>query len=284
MIQQPKQKTIKNSISYQGIGLHKGQPVKLVFRPAPPDTGIVFIRTDLPDNPAIPAQVEWVIDTTRGTTLGKDQIEIHTVEHVLAAVAGSGITNLLIEIDSIEPPAADGSTRPFLEILQRAGLVEQEQACRTLVLKKAIRIREQDKFIVALPADCFQLSFTLVYDHPAIKTQFAEYTIEPATFAEEIAGARTFGFLKEVERLKSMGLALGGSLDNAIVLGDKGPLNPLRFPDEFVRHKILDLVGDLALIGQPLQAHIIAVKSGHSLNTRLAKIIKQEGRQDDSLC
>lgn len=279
MTQQPKQKTIKDSVGYQGIGLHKGQPVQLVFRPAPLNTGVVFIRTDLPDNPAIPAQVEWVVDTTRGTTLGKDQVEIHTVEHVLAAVAGLGINNLLIEMDSIEPPAADGSARPFLEALQLAEIVEQDQPCQTLVLKKAIWIKEQDKFIVALPADCFQLSFTLVYDHPAIKTQFAEYNIEASTFAEEIAGARTFGFLKEVEKLKSMGLALGGNLDNAIVLGDQEPLSPLRFPDEFVRHKILDLVGDLSLIGQPLQAHIIAVKSGHSLNTRLAKIIKQEGRQ-----
>lgn len=279
-----KQNTIAASISYQGIGLHKGQPVQLIFKPAPPDTGIIFIRTDLPGFPAVPAQVEWVTDTTRGTTLGKNGVEIHTVEHILAAMSGLGIDNLYVEMDSIEPPAADGSALPFLKALEKAGLKEQEKKCSPLVLSKPVWVKDRDKYVVALPADRLQMSFTLVYNHPAIKTQFADYLLNYPTFAQEIAGARTFGFLAEVEQLKAMGLALGGSLDNAVVLGDEAPLTSLRFPDEFVRHKILDLMGDLSLIGQPLQAHIIAAKSGHSLNTRLAKLIKQEGRQNDSLC
>jgi len=279
-----KQKTISRPISYCGIGLHKGQPVQLTFKPAPPEAGIVFIRTDLPGTPAVPARVEWVADTTRGTTLGQNGVEIYTVEHVLAAVAGLGINNLYIEMDSIEPPAADGSALPFLETLQKAGIEEQDQECSPLILQKAVWIKDQDKFVVALPSPNFQISFTLVYNHPAIGTQFADYKLDSAIFSREIAGARTFGFLAEVEQLKALGLALGGSLDNAVVVGDEEPLTPLRFPDEFVRHKILDLVGDLSLLGQPLQAHIIAVKSGHSLNTRLAKLIKQEGQQNDSLC
>jgi len=275
-----KQKTIASVVSYQGRGLHKGQPVKLIFRPAPVDTGIVFIRTDLPGRPAIPAGVEWVVDTTRGTTLQSDQGEIYTVEHLLAAVAGLGINNLYLEIDSLEPPAADGSAKPFVTILTKAGLQEQEKDCSALVLEKPLWIREKDKFIVALPADYLQISFTLVYEHPAIKTQFAHYVVEPGIFRQDIAPARTFGFLAEVEQLKARGLALGASLENVVVLGTEEPLNPLRFADEFVRHKILDLVGDLSLLGQPLQAHIIAVKSGHSLNTRLAKLIKEEGKAE----
>jgi len=271
-----KQKTISKEITYQGIGLHKGQPVNLIFKPAPINTGIVFLRTDLLEKPQIPASVEWVVDTTRGTTLGKDGVQIYTVEHVLSAVAGLGITNLYIEVDSIEPPAADGSALPFVNALQETGIMEQDEEIEKIVLKKAIWLKDGDKFIVALPAPCFRVSFTLVYDHPVIKTQFAEYNIKKETYVQEIASARTFGFLAEVEKLKAMGLALGGSLENAIVVGDEAPLNPLRFSNEFVRHKILDLVGDLSLIGQPLQAHIIASKSGHELNTRLAQVIKED--------
>lgn len=280
-----KQKTINTEASYQGVGLHKGKEVEVIFKPAPPNTGIIFIRTDLPGRPFIPAQVDWVVDTTRGTTLGKDGIEIHTVEHLLAAIAGLGIDNLYVEIDSIEPPAADGSALPFLEVLKQAGLREQEEDCQVISLERALWVREKDKFVVALPDQLFRISFTLVYDHPLIKTQFAEYNIESEVFVKEIAQARTFGFLSEVEQLKTMGLALGGSLDNAIVLDEKTSLNSLRSPDEFVRHKILDLVGDLSLVGQPLKAHIIGAKSGHSLNTRLAKLIRQEvGKKNGSLC
>lgn len=271
-----KQKTIRNTVSFQGIGLHKGQPVQLIFKPAPVDTGIIFIRTDLSGRPEIPAQVEWVIDTTRGTTLGKDGVEVHTVEHVLAAIAGLGLHNLYVEIDSIEPPAADGSSLPFVVSLEKAGVVEQEKEIKGIILKKALWVRDGEKFVIALPAPNFRVSFTLVYDHPGIKTQFAEYNIKKEIFREEIASARTFGFLAEVEQLKAMGLALGGSLDNAIVLDERAPLTPLRFTNEFVRHKILDMVGDLSLIGQPLQAHIIASKSGHNLNTKLAQKIKEE--------
>lgn len=277
------QKTIAREAVYQGIGLHKGKPVQLRFLPAPLDTGIVFIRTDLPGKPIIPAQIEWVGDTKRGTTLKKDGIEVYTVEHVMASIYGLGIHNLYIEIDSAEPPAADGSSLPFVECLMEAGLVEQGKEAKRIVLKKGLWIKEEDKFIIALPFHCLRVSFTLVYDHPLIKTQFAEYNIKPEIFSKEIASARTFGFLAEVEHLKSMGLALGGNLDNAIVLGEDDSLNPLRFPNEFVCHKILDIVGDLALLGYPLQAHIIAVKSGHNLNTRLAEKIKEEVLKDDSL-
>lgn len=271
-----KQTTIQFPVSFQGIGLHKGQPVKLTFHPAPVDTGIVFVRTDLPNKPAIPAQVEWVVDTTRGTTLGKDGVEVHTVEHVLAAIAGLGLNNLYVEIDSVEPPAADGSSWPFVQVLQQAQVVEQEKELEKIVLKKAMWVRDGEKFVVALPAPALRVSFTLVYEHPGIKTQYAEYNIKKEIFVKEIASARTFGFLAEVEQLKAMGLALGGSLENAIVLDERAPLTPLRFTNEFVRHKILDLVGDISLIGQPLQAHIIASKSGHNLNTKLAGMIKQE--------
>lgn len=275
-----KQRTIQKKTTYQGIGLHKGKMAKLCFCPAPMDTGIVFVRTDLAQKPEIPALAEFVIDTDRGTTLGKEGIQVHTVEHILAAVAGLGISNLRIEIDALEPPAGDGSCFPFMQALKEAGILEQEKELNRIVLKQALWIKEADKFLVALPHDCFRISFNLIYDHPVIGSQFCELDVAE-NFLEHIAPARTFGFLTEFEYLKSIGLALGGSLENAIVVGDKETLNPLRFADEFVKHKMLDLVGDLSLIGYPLQAHLIASKSGHTLNTKLARqirdLVKNEG-------
>ena len=269
------QKTIKQEAVYQGIGLHKGQMAEIRFCPAETDSGIIFVRTDLAQKPEIPALVQFVTDTSRGTTIGKDGVQVYTVEHILAAVAGLGISNLRIEIDGIEPPAADGSCLPFVQVLQKAGILEQEAELSCITLEQPVWIKEGDKYLVALPDDNFKISFNLLYDHPAIGSQFCELDVAQ-DFISQAAGARTFGFLAEFEYLKSQGLALGGSLDNAIVVGEMETLNPLRCPDEFVKHKILDMVGDLSLIGFPLKAHLIASRSGHALNTRLAALIKKQ--------
>jgi len=271
------QRTIARETSYEGIGLHTGLNVKITFSPAPVNHGVVFIRTDVPEQPRITATIENVTDVFRGTTIGCGEYKIHTVEHVLCAIAGLGITNIIIMINDKEPPAVDGSAQPFVNLLEEAGIVEQNEKTECFTISEPLQINDGTKQLIALPCDKFKISFTIDYDNPVIGTQYAQFEINEQTFRKEIVSARTFGFTQEVEDLRKQGLALGGDLSNAIVIGEKGILNEnLRFEDEFVRHKILDLVGDLFLTGLSIKGHFIAIKSGHALNVKLAKIIKKK--------
>lgn len=266
------QKTLAQEATLSGIGLHTGAPVTVVFKPAPENHGIHFVRADLPGRPRLEACVANVTDVLRGTSLGAGEGRIHTVEHLLAAVEGSGIANLDIEMSGPEPPAVDGSARPFVEAFAKAGVVAQASPRRVLEVREPIQIIEADKQLVCLPSDRFTVSFTIEYDNPVIGTQFTRQHVNERTFPVEIAPARTFGFHHELEWLKEKGLARGGSLENAVVVGQDRILNDsLRYPDEFVRHKILDLVGDLSLVRASIKAHVIGIKSGHALNFELAK-------------
>ncbi len=289
-----KQRTIGRETDYSGIGLHTGKRVRITFKPAPGDRGVRFIRVDLGGRPQLPAEISKVIKASRETSIGEGEVKVQSVEHLLAALTGLGIDNLEIEIDGDEVPIGDGSALPFTQVLKQAGIVEQEGEKRYLELKEPISFVKEgvhlrqdfgglssgasakgDVYLVALPDEKLKISYTIDFDHPVLKTQFASFIIDEDTFTREIASARTFGFENEVRELKEKGLIKGGSLENAVVIGEEGILNkePLRFPDEFVRHKILDLLGDLYLIGAPLKAHIIALKSGHGANVELAKKI-----------
>ncbi|MDO9465261.1 MAG: bifunctional UDP-3-O-[3-hydroxymyristoyl] N-acetylglucosamine deacetylase/3-hydroxyacyl-ACP dehydratase [bacterium] len=277
------QTTISNKVSCAGIGLHTGNKTTICFKPADENTGIKFIRKDLPESPVVKADISGVVDTARGTSLGKSDIKVHTVEHVLAAAAGLGIDNMLVELSSNEPPVLDGSALPFVEALEGAKLVQQKAAKKFFEVKEPVWVSENGSSLVALPSKDFRISFTIDYNHPVLNSQFASVIITPKSFKEEIASARTFCFLEEVEMLQKEGLIKGGSLENAVVIGDEALLNDkLRFENEFVMHKILDLIGDLYLLGQPLKAHVIAIKSGHSLNIELVKRLKKmRGLVDD---
>lgn len=266
------QTTIGRMVTYTGIGLHSGRDVTITLNPAPVDTGIVFARVDLPGAPQVTAQAGNVTAAMRATTLEFGPAKVFTVEHLLAAFSAMQVDNCLVEIDSVEPPVADGSSLPFVELIQQAGITGQDVLRHILAVKTAQMVRHEDKFIAILPYDGFRISFTSTNSHPLLGVQFGDYEITPETFIKEIAPARTIGFMHEVEALQAQGLALGGSLDNAVVYDDKTVLTPLRFTDELVRHKILDVIGDLALAGC-VHGHIIAVKSGHALNTALAKKI-----------
>lgn len=270
------QKTIAREISFEGIGLHTGLNVKITFLPAPVNHGVVFVRTDIAENPRIEASIENVTDVLRGTTIGSGGHNIHTVEHVLCALAGLGITNVLIHLNAKEPPAVDGSALPFVKLLEEAGIVDQAEKTQQYTITEPIQLIEGQKQLIALPSDKFIISFTIDYDNPVIGTQYAQFEINGDTFRREIMSARTFGFLKEVEDLRKQGLALGGDFTNAIVIGDDKIMNEsLRYDDEFVRHKILDLVGDLFLTGISIKGHFVAMKSGHAMNVKLASMIKK---------
>ncbi len=270
-----KQRTISKEVGYSGIGLHTGKKVKITFKPAPVDSGVRFVRVDLEGNPQIAAEISKVIKASRETSIGEGEVKIQSVEHVLAALTGLDIDNLIIETNGDELPAADGSALPFVQVLKQAGIVDQEKERECLELKEPVSYVKGDVYLVALPNEGLKISYTIDFDHPVLKTQFASFIIDEKTFTKEIAPARTFGFESEVKQLREKGLIKGGGLENAVVIGEKGILNqePLRFPDEFVRHKILDLLGDLYLVGVPLRAHIIALKSGHGANVELVKKI-----------
>jgi UDP-3-O-[3-hydroxymyristoyl] N-acetylglucosamine deacetylase/3-hydroxyacyl-[acyl-carrier-protein] dehydratase len=281
MLMMRRQTTIERSVSYSGIGLHTGNKTTITFNPAPPDTGAVFIRTDLPDRPKIRADVAHVTDVARGTTIGINGVKVLTIEHVLAAFAGLGIDNIYCELDANEPPVGDGSAIPFVETLSQAGIVEQERPRKELKLLSPVIYENDGLVLIALPSDKFILTYMIEYNHPVLGTQFRSFTIEPTVFKEQIAPARTFCFLREVEQLKAHGLIKGGSLENAIVIGDEEILNDvLRFDDEFVRHKALDLLGDLVLLGSPLLAHVIAIKAGHAAHVEFVKQLREEAYAD----
>ncbi len=275
-----KQHTIGTEVSLSGIGLHGGLKATLVFKPAEANCGVRFIRTDLEGSPEIKVDASSAVladDNSRRTVLRRGDIEISTVEHVLAAVRGLGIDNVLIEIDSPEPPEPDGSSAPFVEVLKKADRVEQKAARKYIEIEEPVAVSEGGVQIVALPHDGLRITFTLDYDHPMIGAQHASFDMTGETFEREIAPARTFSLLKEVEVLRDRGLIKGGSLENSVVIADDKLMNegPLRFPDEFVRHKILDLMGDLSLLGRPVKGHIISVKSGHATNIKMVKLINE---------
>ncbi|HAD81650.1 MAG: hypothetical protein A2273_03010 [Candidatus Edwardsbacteria bacterium RifOxyA12_full_54_48] len=275
------QKTIVGEVSFSGVGVHTGNVTKITFKPAPADSGIKFIRSDLPQAPEIPALIDYVVETARGTTLGRDVdgqlVKVHTVEHVLAAVASLEIDNLRVEMDNNEPPIGDGSSRPFLDILKKAGTVEQDAPRKYFELPRMVSIADDEVQLVANPAKDFRISFTIDFDHHLLRSQYASFAIDGEVFDKELADARTFCLARDVEMLRSQGLIKGGSLDSAVVIGEQGIENkePLRYPDEFVRHKILDLLGDLTLLGMPIKGHVISIKSGHRSNVKLVREIKK---------
>ncbi len=271
-----KQRTISENATFSGIGLHTGNLTTVTFRPAKPDAGITFYRVDLPGKPAIKADVDNVIDVSRGTTIGVPGAEVRTIEHVLAAVVGLGIDNLDIDVDANETPVGDGSSVPSMTVLKKAGIVEQDAERHYIKIEAPVYYRQGDVTLSILPADELRITMTISYDHVAIGTQYVSFTVTPKTFEEEIASARTFCFLREVKMLQDQGLIHGGTLENAVVVGDESILNDdLRFPDEFVRHKVLDLLGDLFLLGRPVKGHVIAVKSGHAWHVKFAQQIKK---------
>ncbi|MEJ2362260.1 MAG: UDP-3-O-acyl-N-acetylglucosamine deacetylase [Gammaproteobacteria bacterium] len=272
-----KQRTLKNVIRATGVGLHTGEKVYLTLRPAVPDTGIIFRRVDLDEPVEIPAIPENVGDTTLSTTLIKDGVRISTVEHLLSALAGLGIDNAYIDLNAAEVPIMDGSAGPFVFLIQSAGIEEQNAPKRFIRIKRTVQVEDGDKWVKFDPFDGFKVGFTIEFDHPAFKDahQTAEVDFSTTSFVKEISRARTFGFMNQIETLRANNLALGGSLDNAVVLDDYRILNEdgLRYVDEFVKHKILDSIGDLYLLGRSLIGAFSGHKSGHALNNRLLRTL-----------
>jgi UDP-3-O-[3-hydroxymyristoyl] N-acetylglucosamine deacetylase/3-hydroxyacyl-[acyl-carrier-protein] dehydratase len=273
----PNQRTIGRTVSYEGVGLHTGQRCHVEFRPAPPGTGIRFVRLDLPGSPEIPVAPRYAradTDHMRRTILKNGDAEVHTVEHILAAAAGLEIDNLVIALDAQEPPEPqDGSARPYVALFQSAGLVEQPAPRRYFQVKEPVRFEENGVILVALPHEGLRVTFTIEYENAFRGTQYATYDITPETFVKEIAPARTFVLERDVEYLRKQGMIKGGTLQNAVVVKPDGIMNqePLRFEDEFVRHKILDFLGDLYLLGRPARGHFLSVKSGHASNVRFVQ-------------
>lgn len=272
------QKTLAKSISLSGYALHTGNKVNLTFHPAPENHGHKFKRTDLTDHPILDAHVDLVKQVERATTIADGAIKIHTIEHVLSALTGMGVDNCLIEMDSNEPPICEGSAREYVRMIKEAGLTEQNAPRNFFTLREPIHIFGKDgAMILAVPDEEYKISCTNA-NHTGFFTQYHSLLIEPKTYETEIAPARTFVFYEEVQKLMESGLIKGGSLENAVVIRGQSVLSkePLRFPDEFVRHKILDIIGDLSLIGRHLRAHIIAVKPGHGLNVEMARAIHKQ--------
>jgi len=267
-----KQVTLAGKVNYSGAGLHSGKDVNMTLMPGKPDTGIVFIRTDLPGQPEIHAKADLVTSTLKATTLSENGVEVFTVEHLLGALFAMGVDNCRIEIDSPEPPVTDGSGLVFTQLIQQAGRIEQNSEKKICVIDRTFSVYDGDKFIMMVPYEGTRVSFTSVNPHPMLGTQYFDLLLDEETFIKEIAPARTIGFMHEVEQMRKLGLGLGGNLENALVYDDTKCLSVPRFPDELVRHKILDVLGDLSLIG-PWKGHIIAAKSGHSYNSQLAKQI-----------
>jgi UDP-3-O-[3-hydroxymyristoyl] N-acetylglucosamine deacetylase len=270
------QRTLRRQISCVGIGLHSGNKVNLTLKPAPADFGIRFRRIDLGDL-EVPATVHNLGGIQLATALARNEVSVETVEHLLAALVSMGIDNVVVELNSPEVPIMDGSAAPFIYLINEAGVKPLHVARKYLKIVRPIAISRGDKRIALFPSDHFKVTYSISYDHPLLRHQSRTLRITEDSFVEEIAPARTFTFLKDVEMLRQNGLALGGSLDNAIVLGETGVLNnALRFEDEFVRHKILDAIGDLALVGYPVIGHLVAHRAGHALHTEFAAKILEE--------
>ncbi|MBW1981002.1 MAG: UDP-3-O-acyl-N-acetylglucosamine deacetylase [Deltaproteobacteria bacterium] len=267
------QRTVNGEICCTGIGLHSGKKITLSIKPLPPNSGIRFYRKDQPNCPYIPARLENVVDTRLATTIGENGYIVSTVEHLLSAFAGMGIDNALVELNGPEVPIMDGSAGPFIYLLRNVGVRKQEEIKKFLVIRKPLTLRRGDKSISVYPSRELKITYRVHFNHPLVSHQSFVLCFSGPTYIKEISRARTFGFLKDVETLKNNGFARGGSLDNAIVLDNYRVLNTdgLRYEDEFVRHKILDLMGDLYLFGMPIIGHFVADKSGHTLNHALLK-------------
>jgi UDP-3-O-[3-hydroxymyristoyl] N-acetylglucosamine deacetylase len=280
-----RQRTIRNEVSCTGIGLHSGQMVNMTIKPAPPDHGIKFVRKDIPSHPVIKAQFNSVVDTNLSTTIGNNGFRVSTVEHLMAAFFGLGIDNARVELDGPEVPIMDGSAGPFIFLLRSSGLKEENKPKRFIIVREPLEITDGGRSISLLPSNELRISYTIDFSHPLLRDQTYEHRFSAKDFIKEISRARTFGFLRDIETLRANGLAMGGSLDNAIVIDDFRILNEdgLRYKDEFVRHKILDFIGDLAILGCPVIGHFVVNKSGHSLNQEMLKKLVQNSSHWENL-
>lgn len=268
------QKTLATDVTVEGVGLHTGKPARVRLSGAPEDHGWVLVRTDVDPPARIPVSVRYRLDVPRCTALGTDGAAVMTVEHLLAALSGLGVDNVRIEVDGPELPALDGSALPYVEAIDRAGLTVQSAPRRVRRLHRAVWVGDGHRFIAAMPWPELRISFAFISDRPGLGDQFAEFTVTPGVFRAEIAPARTVAFADEVDRLQAQGLGRGGQLENVLLIGDGGPVNGLRLPDEVARHKILDLIGDLALAG-PVAARVVAVRAGHALTARLVEAMER---------
>lgn len=269
-----KQRTLNNEVSCVGVGLHSGKEVRLTLKPGDVDGGIIFLRTDLPTRPVIHATAANVTATLRATTLEENGAKVFTIEHLMSALNACRIDNCTIELDAEEPPVLGGNSIDFFNMIQTAGIVEQSQVRKDIQLEKIYRVDDKDgkRFVMALPYEGFRVSFVSINPHPLIGIQYADFEITADIYEHEIAPARTIAYEKEIDALRAMGLGLGGTIENVIVYNDAGWLNALNYPDELVRHKILDVIGDIRLAGI-FNCHIVAAASSHALNTQLAKKI-----------
>jgi UDP-3-O-[3-hydroxymyristoyl] N-acetylglucosamine deacetylase len=264
--------TLRAPIAFDGVGLHTGEDVRVEVRPAPVDTGLVFI---LDAAVRVPATAEYVVDTSRATVVGHNGRTVSTVEHILAALFGMGVCNAEIAVDGPEIPATDGSSKTFADAIAGVGIEDQRAPRTVLILREPFFVRDGDRALIALPADSFRVRFVADFPTP-VGAQFFDGELSPALFHDEISAARTFGYLHEVKALRERGLARGGTLDNAIVFDDKGPMQPLRWPNEVVRHKVLDLLGDFALLGAWPRFDVLAVKSGHELHAVATRALRSQ--------
>lgn len=278
-----KRKTIKNQVEINGIGLHKGKQIKMVLKPVSKKTGIVFERVDVRDkNNIIKVNYKNLFDLERGTNIqNEDGVKLHTIEHFMSALSVCGITDIFVEIEGNEMPILDGSSIKFVEKIKSAEVLElEEEEIEPLIITEPVIFSDEKngKYVLALPYDGFKISYTIDFNHTFLKSEYFEFEVNLENYEKEIASCRTFAFDYEIDFLKKNNLALGGSLDNAIVIGKDGPLNPegLRFENEFVRHKILDIIGDLYVLGTPIKAHIIAIKAGHFVNAKLTEMIAKK--------
>ena len=272
------QHTLSQAISCKGVGLHTGHPVTLTLRPAAPDTGLVFVRHEAGKSVSVKASVCNLIPTELCTAISVNGTSIKTIEHVLSALVGLEVDNAYVEVDAPEVPVMDGSAAPFVQLIKAAGIVPQNRRQPFLKITKPIEVSDRGRRVRIEPASNSQITYTIQYNHPLIQTQTYTFDWSVSAFEQEIADARTFGFLQEVEMLWARGLAKGGTLDNTVVLTEKGVMNEsgLRFQDEFVRHKVLDLIGDMALLGLPVIGHLVADRSGHALHTKLVETILRQ--------
>ena len=269
----PRQATLRESIRFEGIGLHTGEHARVEVRPAPADDGIVFVLGQT----RVPATVDYVVDTSRATVIGREGATVSTTEHLLSALFAMGVSNVEILVDGPEIPARDGSSAEFVAAIRRSGLTSQDKLRADLALEAPVWIRSGDRMIAAVPSDEFRVRFVADFP-PPVGTEYLDIAIEPEEYEREIAGARTFAYLNEIEALWARGLGRGGSLENALVFTPDGPMQALRWPNEPVRHKVLDLVGDLALVGAWPHCEIVAIKSGHELHAALARALRAGAR------
>lgn len=268
-----KQRTLMNEVGCTGIGLHTGEKVKINLKPAPANSGIKFVRTDLKGHPEVEVRFDNVFDTTLATTIGTNGCKVSTIEHLMAAFFGLGIDNAVVELDGPEVPIMDGSAAPFVFLIKSGDIREQKSPKQFIVIKKPFKVDDGNRSVCIYPSKELKITYMIDFQHPLLRNQEYELTFSGRDFVREISTARTFGFMKDVETLKKNGLARGGSLDNAVVIDDFRIINEdgLRFDDEFVRHKILDFIGDISIVGSPIIGHFVVKKSGHFLNQQMLR-------------